>query len=154
MVKELNTIKIEGALRKWLHDNEINCDIDFDDDFCYDAAANKVTIGKKYNSDVRVLFEQFLYEYGMEYVGFDFYTLGFLHEIGHIFSYSNFSFIELVYCSMDKLFIDGSDDAFCYWEIDDEFAANVWAINFINEHIEAVEKLINIFLKGMCDNGC
>ena len=154
MVKELNTTKIEGALRKWFRDNGINCDIDFDDDFCYDAAANKVTIGKKYDSDVRVLFEQFLYEYGMEYVGFDFYTLGLLHEIGHFFTIDNFSMEELVICRFEKLFIEDSDDAFDYWEINDELAANVWAVNFINEHIEVVEKLTNIFLKGVCDNGC
>ena len=153
MRRRFNTDKVEGALRKWFRDNGINCDIDFDDDFSYDAAANKVTVGKEYDVDVRVLFEQFLYEYGMEYVGFDFQTLGILHEIGHFFTLGNFSMEELINCRFEKLFCEDDDDAFDYWEIDDEFAANVWVINFINEHIEAAEKLANIF-KGVLNNGC
>ena len=34
-----------------------------------------------------------------------------------------------------------------YWEFPDEFAANVWVINFINEHIDLVEKLVNVCMR-------
>jgi hypothetical protein len=39
------------------------------------------------------------------------------------------------------------EEMFKYWEMPDEFAANIWAVNFINKNISEVERLVNIFLK-------
>ena len=33
-----------------------------------------------------------------------------------------------------------------YWEMPDEFAANIWAINYMNNHIEVVESLCQIYV--------
>ena len=34
-----------------------------------------------------------------------------------------------------------------YWELPMEFAANMWVVDFVNHHIEAVEELCGIYLK-------
>lgn len=130
---------------KWLGRNGFdNVDVCFDfDSFGYNPNTYVINIGVGYESEAGRLFEQFLYEYGMEYIGFYDSVLAFLHELGHYNTVYGFNNEELWLCRAVKPMMD----AFGYWEVPDEMAANVWVINFVNEKVEVVEELCNIFLR-------
>lgn len=130
-----------------------NLDIDFEEDFgyAYDDTVNCINIGTKRFDDVSNYFEQFLYEYGCEYCGIPGPVLSFIHELGHFMTISNFSNEELWFCAFAKKFDHGGTDQeefFRYWEMPDEFAANMWAVDYINNHIDEVEDLTNTFFNA------
>ena len=143
--------EFKSVLTKWMHKNGIDCVIEISDYFAYNRENNIIFIATERNEEVELLSEQFFYEYGADYVGYGFFVLGLLHEIGHHFTMSCFDEIDLLIYQLNKdLFLDGEsihERAFNYWEIPDEFAANIWAINFINHHTAAVDELANIFNK-------
>ena len=130
---------------QWLGRNGFdNVDVSFElNEFCFDGNRNIINIGSGYEFEVGRLFEQFLYEYGMEYVGFYDPILYFLHELGHYNTVYSFSNEELWRYNFIKLLVN----AFEYWEIPDEMAANMWVVDFVNEKVEAVEELCDIFSK-------
>ena len=130
---------------RWLGRNGFdNVDVSFEmDEFCFNINNYVINIGSGYEPEAGRLFEQFLYEYGMEYIGFDDSVLSFLHELGHYNTVSNFNDAELCFYRAVKFAMD----AFKYWEVPDEMAANMWVVNFVNEKVEAVEELCNIFQK-------
>ena len=131
---------------KWLGRNGFdNVDVCFDfDSFGYNPNTYVINIGVGYESEAGRLFEQFLYEYGMKYIGFYDSVLAFLHELGHYNTIYHFNSDDLFcYYAIKAL----TDDPFKYWETPDEMAANVWVIDFINKKVEVVEELCNIFLR-------
>lgn len=139
----------EKAIREWLKKNNFNCDITFEDDFGYEWDTNILHIGILGYENVGRWFEQFLYEYGLEYVGIYEPVLALIHELGHYASLNDFEEEELKLLSVLKNFNDdrmGSQKQMNkYWELPDEFAANIWAINFINDNIEEIEALCRIY---------
>lgn len=138
---------------KWLCKNNFcNIDIDFEYDFGYavddDMGIHCINIGVEANNAVGNYFEQFLYEYGCDYVGIPYPILAFIHELGHVSTLQNFSQFDLKLFELAKQFSHGESDHdwyFRYWEMPDEFEANMWAIDFINNHIDAVEELCAYF---------
>lgn len=140
----------EKALREWLKKNNFNCDITFEDDFGYEWDTNILHIGVLGYENVGRWFEQFLYEYGMDYVGIYDPVLALIHELGHYSSLGDFEPEELMLLGfikdLDNERMSNQEFMNEYWELPDEFAANMWAINFVNENIEAVEDLCNIYL--------
>lgn len=141
---------IEGALYKWLKENGIECGICFDNDFAYDLINNIIYVGTTSNEKIIHWFEQFIYEYGAEYIGINPYALMMLHEVGHYFTIHSFEAEECFSYYVAKLFLCSGDQKgqFEYWEIPDEFSANMWEVNFINRNIEAVNALSSIFAKA------
>lgn len=138
----------------WLCKNNFsNIDVDFEYDFGYavddDLGIHCLNIGVEDNNAAGTFFEQFLYEYGCDYVGIPYPILALIHELGHIATINNFSQTELKLFELAKEFSHGEsnhDWFFHYWEMPDEFAATMWAVDFINEHIDAVEELCNFFI--------
>ena len=142
--------EFKSALSEWMHKIGVDCDIKMDDEFAYNVTNNTLLIATEKNSEVECYLEQFFYEYGAEYVGYGFFVLGILHELGHYFTTPSFDIEELLLCKIKKMLVNGETmyKAACdYWEVPDEFAANMWAINFINHHTAAVDELANIFNK-------
>ena len=78
---------------RWLGRNGFdNVDVCFDfDSFGYNFDKCIINIGVGYEPEAGRLFEQFLYEYGMGYVGFYDSVLAFLHELGHYNTVYNFN---------------------------------------------------------------
>ena len=37
---------------------------------------------------------------------------------------------------------------FRYWEVKDEFEANMWTVDFVNWNIDAIKELINIYFES------
>ena len=142
--------EFKSALSEWMHKIGVDCDIKMDDEFAYNVTNNTLLIATEKNSEVECYLEQFFYEYGADYVGYGFFVLGILHELGHYFTLSSFDTEELLLCKIKKMLVNGETmykTACEYWETPDEFAANIWAINFINHHTAAVDELANIFNK-------
>ena len=94
----------------------------------------------------------------MEYCGICDPALAFLHELGHACTYNYFNDTEKLLYDLTKSFDPGESDMDFlmghYWMIPDEFAANMWAIDFINNYIEAVKELCYIWTvdwTAMCE---
>jgi hypothetical protein len=124
----------------------ISVGIDLYSSFDQNSGTIKISTAPMPYTDL--FFRQFLYEYS----GFNFNlradTLRFLHEVGHAMTISNFDDIELFLlqllhnCDED---LEGYEAASAYWESPEEFAANMWLINFVFEHFENVFELNKIF---------
>lgn len=148
--------RFKNALINWLCKNHMpNIDIGFDYDFGYavddDLGIHMINIGVEANEDAGCYFEQFLYEYGCEYCGIPYPILCMLHECGHVNTINQFSDSELFLFDLTKQFDHGESKQEWfnrYWSIPDEFAANMWVVNFINNNIEAVEDLCNTFISA------
>ena len=145
--------KFKTDLTNWFNKNGFgNIDLCFGEDFMYvifDDDSFGVQIGVQAYPEEGRYFEQFLYEYGLDYVGIFDPVLSLIHELGHSQTIQYFNAQEQLLCELAKQFNHSTNEQDCYneyWEIPDEFAANMWAIKFINEHIEAVKELCNIYV--------
>ena len=128
-------------------------DITFDRDFALNVHEYHpiLVIGVQSYPEVSRYFEQFLYEYGLEYIGIFDPVLAFLHELGHRMTLDTFSETELKLFQITKEFSheESEYDWYnSYWHIPDEFAANIWEINFINNFPEAAEELCMIYMNN------
>lgn len=154
-------MSFKSEVIQWLCDNGFsNLGVKMNSDFCYstgeDINFNRIGecviyIGTDRFDEIDNWFEQFLYEYGLEWMDLG-RVLPFIHELGHYNTIYNFSDSERLAMYYNKFDIFSDEDAtmeemFEYWEMPDEFAANVWTVNFINKNISEVERLVNIFLK-------
>ena len=152
----MNTVNtFKSDMINWLCEIGLsNIEIDFEEDFGYafdpDTGRHCINFGVVDYAETGKWFEQFCYEYGCDFVGIPAPVMSFLHECGHAFTLASFSDQELWLCEFSKAFDHGESDydwMIRYWEFPDEFAANVWTINFINEHIDLVEKLVNVCMR-------
>lgn len=140
---------LKDWLQKYKFDNVF--DIKFDECSCYAIQQHCITIGIMRSDAIEdALFEEFLIENGMEANGFPPVVLQFLHELGHSQTIHIFSDDELKYFRFIKHMTSYTEDTKkfikTYWAIDDELAANKWAINFINTSCDAVIELCQFFI--------
>lgn len=154
-------MSFKSEVIQWLCDNGFSSlGVEMDSDFCYSTGEDTdfnyveecvINVGTDRFDEIDKWFEQFLYEYGLEWMDLG-RVLPFIHELGHYNTIYNFSNLErlAMYYSKFRIFSDEDttmEEMFKYWEMPDEFAANIWAVNFINKNISEVERLVNIFLK-------
>ena len=145
--------EFEVRLRAWLRNQGFDCDLVFDEDFGYDWKDNILHVGIFEFPTVGRWFEQFMCEYGLEWCGIYDPVLALIHELGHYSTNEvfcaeeiyNFQFIKALVC--DDC-IDEQAAMFRYWEVGDEFEANMWAVDFINWNIDAVKELIAIYFES------
>ena len=139
----------KARVREWLQKNDFDCDIEMDTDFGYDWGANVVHIGTTQYPEVGRWYKKFMFKYGLAWSHVTDDVMCMIHELGHYSTIERFTDIELLMCQfvksemLDRM--ENPDTMFKYWEMKDEFAANCWAIDFINYNIEAVNELIEIF---------
>ena len=131
------------AIMDWLRRVGVHCTFEFSEGFAYDMDRNVLVIGVNEMPNVKA-FEQMLYEYGMKYIDIYAPVLGFLHELGHYATLKSFNEYELMICHFIK---ENSDDCVDYWEVADEFSANMWEIDFVNNCPQYVEELCDIYRK-------
>ena len=139
----------EEKVKAWLDKNGFNnLDVIDDDSFMYDIDNKTIHLGVVSTSE-GVWFEQFEYEYGMEYCGILPDVLAFLHEIGHDRTIEYFDIYDRERDIAAKFILNMNEDdqsrMMQYWELPMEFAANMWVIDFVNTHIEAVEELCGMW---------
>lgn len=99
-----------------------------------------IYIGKK-DKPIHNDFRQFLHEYGCD-INASNSVLTFLHELGHCLTDSNYDDLEQIIFKFQK---ESVHNAFDYWHILDEFEANMFVVNFMNNNPEAVKELDMIF---------
>lgn len=133
---------VNKAIEQWLVENGfVGCQNEENDVFCFDSASDTLYWSFESPNEYTVKsYEQFLYEYGCDYYC-GWWVSAFLHELGHFMTVWNFSEIESLLLQLTKVGMGPEE----YWLTPDEWAANVWAINFVNEHPDALDGLIDIF---------
>ena len=141
----------EVELKNWLKKQGFTgLDVVDSDEFLYDIDNHVIYFGVVSTSE-GIWFQQFVYEYGMEYCGIIPEVLAFLHEVGHNQTIDAFDNQDIVMDASAKFILGMNDDYYNrmikYWELPTEFAANMWVIDFVNNHIAAVEELCRIYLK-------
>ena len=144
----------EYQLVRWLINNDItNIDVNFGIDFCYYKDTHIINYSLFSREICDKEFERFFYEYGCHH-SVSVFTISFLHEVGHAMTLAAFSDEE---CNSLIDMVESAREAIClnskveecfnldwYWHMPHEFAANIWAINFINNHFDEVRELEEI----------
>lgn len=150
LIKDFNK-----ELSLWLNTQGIsNIDVSEGSDWCYYHKAHCLQWGFFEAERTKNNFYQFLHEYGCQYFSENAAVMFCLHEIGHIMTLAAFDKIEL---DMDFLAIFAKDcqksasieTNYWYWELPTEFAANMWAINWINAHSNEMKELEEIFNRNL-----
>lgn len=150
--REIFTNKINDWSQIYLNENIY---VTFDKTFYYNYDLETIAIA----TNCEELPPQFpdwlietLTELGLMWEDLPWPLLAFLHEAGHsqtVNQYSNDEKKEYYYA---KLFISWDsrytkkEQQLAYWRVKDELAANIWAVNFANTNIKAIEELIAIFM--------
>lgn len=142
-------MSLEKQLENWLWENNIpNVSVcrNLYSGFDIDAGTIKVSTAPMPQTDL--FFQQFFYEYSDYIFNLRADTLRFLHEVGHAMTISNFDDLDLFIFKLTRDCNDGLEgyEAACaYWESPEEFAANMWLINFIFNNFEDALRLDMIF---------
>lgn len=121
------------------------------EEFCYYPNEKVVQYGLLDDPDNDIYFQQFFMEYGIEYTCHTF-VLSLLHEVGH---YMTLHYFKDEDREQDKAAKEShaSDKTietnYWYWELPTEFAANMWALEWINNNIEDLRALHELCSKGL-----
>lgn len=117
------------------------------EDFCYYHNQHVVQWGMFDTPRVDANFKQFFYEYGLKYDDVHVFFLSLLHEVGHYMTLHQFSdeVRDGDSAAKENRVSDGTIDTdYWYWELPTEFAANMWAINWMNENPDLMAELYEI----------
>lgn len=147
------TIKITPdttkAIRKWLKKNgfSVSCrlkrgksaELEFDPNY------NLIYVPETYDGSLDDYFVAWLKDHGLD-TDLDVITLSILHEVGHSETFKVFTEKEWLDCAAIKELIyasdtTGKDAAYAYWNVSDEFAANMWLIMFVKAFYTKAKKL-------------
>lgn len=144
----------EYQLTKWLIDNDItNINVELGVDFGYYKNAHIIeySLFTKEESDRE--FERFFHEYGCEHM-VSVFTMSFLHEVGHAMTLAAFTdeeyedLMDTLESAQEAVRLNPKEkerfNLDWYWHMPHEFAANIWAINFINNHFDSIWELEKI----------
>lgn len=134
------------SLEIWLARQGIsNIEVGEGAEYTYRYERHKIEWGLISNEKVEHDFGQFFYEYGITGVTLDrvnILVLSFLHEVGHVMTFFNFDENERELDNSAKEVIDNNFD---YWDLPTEFAANIWTINWVEDHAAAYNELLEMF---------
>ena len=135
------SIELEKWIQKYFHFNGLKFDYNLFS--AYDFVENIIYISQMNTPETNKKFRQFLYEYGASAAATDFMddSLIFLHELSHCLTNSLYDDFELTVYNFQKEDVD----SFTYWEVRDEFEANMVVVDFINNNPEAIYELDKIF---------
>lgn len=142
----------KNELLTWMHENDIIevKDVMIGSYFCAHIEEHTVILGGlNQNSLERVgkWADHFFVKNGCKYSDIPAVVIAILHEVGHIQTYTQFSFDERMDFYEKKKPSHTEEEAYEYWYVPDEYAANKWAIEYINTHIKAVLGLYDICTK-------
>lgn len=146
------TTMFKTEIMEWLRHNSFN-DIKtvmLAEEFGYEIDTHIINFGVCSLDVIGDWFEDFLLDNGCKYHDIPSPLLAFLHELGHNQTVYNFTMEEVAWCKILKNTIDpehGREHCNRYWSIPDEFRANEWVVDFINNHINAIIDLYKIYAK-------
>ena len=135
-------------LSLWFNAHGIsNLDFVEGEEFCYYPDQHIVQWGMFDSPKCDNHFQQFFDEYGLEYKAVSSFFLSVMHEVGHHMTLHYFSADERAADIVKKeiTISDGTIDTdYWYWELPTEFAANLWAIDYMNAHPEEMYELYEL----------
>lgn len=155
LIAQFNT-----ALELWFNAHGIpNLNVVEGEDFCfYHGKKNVIQWGVFIQDDIDNNFLQFFDEYGCTLCFSNAFVPSLLHEVGHYLTMPNFSSDEILTEQKQKARTKKKPSIktnYWYWELPMEFSANLWAIQFINRHIEWIKELTSLcndFLKKIYED--
>ncbi len=121
------------------------------EDFCYYLNEKCVQYSLFDSPNTDNHFSQFLYEYGAEYICHSFIA-SLLHEIGHHYTLPLFNQEEKdkdIFAKNTRYHDGTIETNYWYWELPTEFAANMWAIEWINTHYKELCELSDLCAEGL-----
>jgi len=137
----MDTTRIDDLLNRFLADNDFECTVFADTDFAYYYASSRISYSFVVSERMDRLFLDFAKRKGLT-VDCGIFLLSFFHELGHNETIDDLEDDEMDYCTDVKETLTDSDaDAETYFNLIDETLATEWAIDYINNNIEIVEKL-------------
>lgn len=133
------------ALTNWCLEQGFG-EINFEpcEEFCYYYKSNTIAWEVITDDEMDNQFRQFLYEYGLNYDIYEPFCMSLLHEIGHLMTIPYFSTDEFEEYEASLKVRPASreiENSYWYWELPLEFSANMWAINWANNHMEEFQRL-------------
>lgn len=151
------TKKSVKAINKWARKHGFNTEFIFikKGDLEFDPNENEILVPRKYVSDFDGSFMKFLRGLGLT-SDFDTVTLSLLHELGHAQTLDLFTAKEWRWCAAQKAVWAGlhseadEEYLFGYWNIEDELAANNWAILYTKsfpKKVKELEEIIEQYVK-------
>lgn len=141
------------ALSMWFNEHGVtNLEFVEGEDFCYYHGLHVVQWGMFDSGIIDNHFQQFFYEYGLNYDDVSVFFLSLLHEVGHYMTLHYFSDdlrandIAAKECKL----ADGTiETSYWYWELPTEFAANEWAINWMNDNEDLFQDLYYLCMRHL-----
>ena len=124
------------------------------EDFCYYSEKYVVQWGMLLNDEQENMYAQFMYEYGLE-CEVNPFVISLLHEVGHFMTLHMIKDEIVVWDALEKHLMAGADTPitinshYHYWELDTEFAANMWVIEWVKNHPAELQELRNL-----CEEYC
>ena len=144
------TLDTTKAIRKWLkkYGFAATCRLTRgkNAELQYDPNYNLIYVPDRYNGDLDDLFIGWLERHGLE-TDTDPITLSILHELGHSETVKHFTEKEWFECAALKELLYADDNLTNeetgerYWNMPDEYAANMWLIMFVKAFPEKVKEL-------------
>lgn len=135
------------ALSIWFNNHGIsNLHFVEGEDFCYYPETHAVQWGMLLNDEQEKMYAQFMYEYGLKREVNPF-VISLLHEVGHYMTIHQLDEDVVMFERVAKQLRaetveDATYDLHCwYWELETEFSANMWAIEWIENHPAEFEEL-------------
>ncbi len=124
------------------------------EDFCYYHNQHVVQWGMFDTPRVDANFKQFFYEYGLNYDDVHIFFLSLLHEVGHYMTLHHFSneiYNQDIAAKQSRISDGTIDTDYWYWELPTEFAANMWAITWMNENPDLMAELYELCMSHLYD---
>ena len=139
---------ISRELESWLLDNGFEeVKVGFGSDFSYYLAKSYIQYSLMVPSNTTEDFERVLADLGCKIKVDQFYS-SFLHELGHHETYELLEDDEIDFSESEKNRIRATMESdhevnMTYYYLPDEIIATQWAVDFMNEHTDAVIDMIN-----------
>ena len=144
------TLDTTKAIRKWLKKNGFSATCRLtrgaNAELQYDPNYNLIYAPVCYDDSLDELFTGWLTRHGLE-TDLDCITLSILHELGHSETFKYFTEEEWFECAALKELMYVNEDMTdeergeYYWNMKDEYAANMWLIMFIKAFPDKAKKL-------------
>lgn len=144
------TLDTTKAIRKWLKKNGFSATCRLtrgaNAELQYDPNYNLIYTPVRYDDSLDELFTSWLTRHGLE-TDLDCITLSILHELGHSETFKYFTEEEWFECAALKELMYVNEDMTdeergdYYWNMKDEYAANMWLIMFIKAFPDKAKKL-------------
>ena len=135
---------ITRFLNKWLAEHDFEVSTKKGDEWCYFYSKSLITyeVGEEM-TEQNERFLEVCRECGLEYE-VSLFTLSFFHELGHHETMDDFTDREWARDEKVKSRVENSFDYermdYTYFHLPSEYCATEWGVDYINEHIDEIEK--------------